>query len=99
MEGNKQNNAGDQNDLYRRKDDDYADTEDDDDNDVRNSDNEASGPRCDAIDCVINGQENVACRRQSSEIYIPFSFVRDYFEVYGKVAKHDGYILSRKQKS
>lgn len=37
------------------------------------------------IDCVINGEYTVSCRREGSEVYVPFSFLHKYFEVYGKM--------------
>lgn len=43
------------------------------------------------IDCHINGEYNVGCRKEGGEIYLPFSFLRKYFEVYGKLATYDGY--------
>ena len=33
------------------------------------------------IDCVINDEYKVACRREGQEVYLPFSFVGKYFEV------------------
>lgn len=41
------------------------------------------------IDCHINGEYTVSCRREADEVYIPFSFIHKYFEVYGKLAKYD----------
>lgn len=38
------------------------------------------------IDCVINGEYSVACRREGDEIYLPFSFLHDYFEVFGSLS-------------
>ncbi|KAK4298907.1 hypothetical protein Pmani_028777 [Petrolisthes manimaculis] len=37
------------------------------------------------IPCVINHESEVSCRRDESEVYVPFSFIRSYFEVYGQV--------------
>ncbi|CAG4906601.1 unnamed protein product [Colias eurytheme] len=42
------------------------------------------------IDCVINGEYSVGCRRDHDEVYLPFSFIRKYFEVYGKISATDG---------
>lgn len=42
------------------------------------------------IDCVINGDYTVACRKEGDEVYLPFSFLHKYFEVYGKLASYDG---------
>ncbi|XP_008548880.1 D-glucuronyl C5-epimerase B [Microplitis demolitor] len=42
------------------------------------------------IDCNINGEYLIGCRREGDEVYIPFSFIHKYFEVYGKLATYDG---------
>ncbi|KAM3961818.1 D-glucuronyl C5-epimerase [Aphomia sociella] len=44
----------------------------------------------DEIECSINGEFSVACRRDRDEIYIPFSFIHKYFEIYGKVSVING---------
>ncbi|XP_038215750.1 D-glucuronyl C5-epimerase B [Zerene cesonia] len=44
----------------------------------------------DDFECVINGEYSVACRRDHDEVYLPFSFIRKYFEVYGKISSTDG---------
>ena len=33
------------------------------------------------IECVINGEESVKCRREAKDVYMPFSFIQRYFEV------------------
>ena len=33
------------------------------------------------IDCVINGEYTVGCRREGDDVYLPFSFISKYFEV------------------
>jgi len=33
------------------------------------------------IECVINREQRVNCRKEGSEVYVPFSFLRKYFEV------------------
>lgn len=38
------------------------------------------------IECNINQEYSVACRREGEEIYVPFSFLHDYFEVYGSLS-------------
>ncbi|XP_039278701.1 D-glucuronyl C5-epimerase B [Nilaparvata lugens] len=43
------------------------------------------------LDCSINGEYTVGCRREGEEVYLPFSFLHKYFEVYGKLASYDGY--------
>ncbi|XP_018344399.1 PREDICTED: D-glucuronyl C5-epimerase [Trachymyrmex septentrionalis] len=42
------------------------------------------------IDCHINGDYSVGCRKEGDEVYIPFSFIHKYFEIYGKLATYDG---------
>lgn len=42
------------------------------------------------IDCSINDEYSVPCLQDSDEIYVPFSFLHKYFEVYGRVVKHTG---------
>lgn len=42
------------------------------------------------IDCVINGDYSIGCRKEGDEVYIPFSFIHKYFEIYGKLATYDG---------
>lgn len=42
------------------------------------------------IGCLINGEYTISCRRDDQDVYVPFTFLRKYFEVYGKVATVDG---------
>ncbi|XP_077280041.1 D-glucuronyl C5-epimerase isoform X2 [Temnothorax americanus] len=42
------------------------------------------------IDCHINGDYSVGCRKEGDEVYVPFSFIHKYFEIYGKLATYDG---------
>lgn len=42
------------------------------------------------IDCHINGDYSIGCRKEGDEVYIPFSFIHKYFEIYGKLATYDG---------
>ncbi|BES96491.1 D-glucuronyl C5-epimerase C-terminus [Nesidiocoris tenuis] len=44
------------------------------------------------IDCHINGDYSIPCRKEGDEVYLPFSFIHKYFEVYGKMAVYDGYM-------
>ena len=37
------------------------------------------------IECVINEEYTVTCRREGTEVYLPFSFVSKYFEVREKL--------------
>ena len=43
------------------------------------------------IECLINDDYSIQGRREGEEVYIPFSFIEKYFEVYGKIAEYDGY--------
>ncbi|KAJ2952459.1 hypothetical protein O0L34_g6768 [Tuta absoluta] len=42
------------------------------------------------IECNINGEYSVACRRDAADVYLPFSFIHKYFEVYGKITSIEG---------
>lgn len=42
------------------------------------------------IDCIINGDYSVGCRKDGSEVFLPFSFIKKYFEVYGKMLVVNG---------
>ncbi|XP_023947679.2 D-glucuronyl C5-epimerase [Bicyclus anynana] len=50
----------------------------------------ALSERPDEIECVINGEYSVACRRDQDLVYVPFSFIHKYFEIYGKITSTDG---------
>nr|XP_061830886.1 D-glucuronyl C5-epimerase B-like [Nerophis lumbriciformis] len=50
-----------------------------------------SGSKYEDIDCLINDESTVKGRREGGEIYMPFSWIEKYFEVYGKVVQYDGY--------
>ncbi|PZC79397.1 hypothetical protein B5X24_HaOG216392 [Helicoverpa armigera] len=56
---------------------------------LSNALSERSGP--DEIECVINGEYSVTCRRdrERDEVYVPFSLVHKYFEIYGKISTAD----------
>lgn len=46
------------------------------------------------IDCLINQEYTVSCRREGDEIYVPFSFLHDYFEVkLSSFIHNDDYLL------
>lgn len=49
------------------------------------------GIKYEEIDCLINDESTIKGRREGGEIYLPFSWVEKYFEVYGKVVQYDGY--------
>lgn len=38
------------------------------------------------IDCVINQEFSIGCRREGDEVYMPVSFIKKYFEVYGALS-------------
>ncbi|CAL8361862.1 D-glucuronyl C5-epimerase B [Gadus morhua] len=43
------------------------------------------------IDCLVNDDVTIKGRREGGEVYLPFSWMEKYFDVYGKVVQHDGY--------
>lgn len=43
------------------------------------------GTRLVEIPCIINHESEISCRRDAQDVYIPFSFIKNYFEVYGRV--------------
>ncbi|XP_046606009.1 D-glucuronyl C5-epimerase B [Neodiprion virginianus] len=47
-------------------------------------------PGNEEIDCYINGEYSIGCRKEGDEVYLPFSFIHKYFEIYGKLATYDG---------
>ncbi|CAG9859949.1 unnamed protein product [Phyllotreta striolata] len=47
-------------------------------------------PVSEEIDCDINGEYIIGCRKEGDDVYVPFSFLHRYFEVYGKLATYDG---------
>ncbi|KAI1904410.1 hypothetical protein AGOR_G00005350 [Albula goreensis] len=49
------------------------------------------GVKYEEIDCLINDDVTIKGRREGGDIYLPFSWVEKYFEVYGKVVQYDGY--------
>ncbi|XP_026175724.1 D-glucuronyl C5-epimerase B [Mastacembelus armatus] len=49
------------------------------------------GLKYEEIDCLINDESTIKGRREGGEIYLPFSWMEKYFEVYGKVVQYDGY--------
>ncbi|KAK6634744.1 hypothetical protein RUM43_012146 [Polyplax serrata] len=55
---------------------------------------EKLGSGFEEIECVINQEYSVSCRKEGEEIYLPFAFLHKYFEasclVYGKLANYDG---------
>ncbi|CAM4627479.1 unnamed protein product [Caretta caretta] len=53
--------------------------------------NKILGLKYEEIDCLINDEHTVKGRREGNEVFLPFSWVEKYFEVYGKIAQYDGY--------
>ncbi|XP_039225553.1 D-glucuronyl C5-epimerase [Crotalus tigris] len=53
--------------------------------------NKILGLKYEEIDCLINDEHTIKGRRERSEVFLPFSWVEKYFEVYGKLAQYDGY--------
>ncbi|XP_061409539.1 D-glucuronyl C5-epimerase [Lethenteron reissneri] len=49
------------------------------------------GIKYEEIDCVVNDDYTVKGRREGSDVYLPFSWVEKYFEVYGKIVPYDGF--------
>jgi len=49
------------------------------------------GIKYEEIDCLVNDEATVKGRREGDDVYLPFSWVEKYFEVYGKVVQYDGY--------
>lgn len=43
------------------------------------------------IDCMINDEYPIDCRHEGAEVFLPFSFIQSYFEVYGKMETSDKY--------
>ncbi|KAH9513416.1 hypothetical protein Btru_032956 [Bulinus truncatus] len=43
------------------------------------------------LECSINGEVTIKCRREGNEVYMPFSFIKNYFEVFGEIQETDGY--------
>ncbi|KAL0268106.1 UNVERIFIED_CONTAM: hypothetical protein PYX00_010175 [Menopon gallinae] len=57
---------------------------------LSNSQADKLGLGFEEIECVINQEYSVSCRKEGEEVYLPFSFLHKYFEVYGKLASYDG---------
>ncbi|XP_071049996.1 D-glucuronyl C5-epimerase B isoform X2 [Onthophagus taurus] len=49
----------------------------------------SSGHDIEGIECTINGDYSVDCRKEGDEVYVPFTFLQKYFEVYGKLTSND----------
>lgn len=42
------------------------------------------------LDCSINGLYHISCRKEGQEVFLPFTFLEKYYEVYGKLVKSKG---------
>ncbi|XP_030631730.1 glucuronic acid epimerase a [Chanos chanos] len=42
------------------------------------------------IDCLINDDVTIKGRREGSEVFLPFSWVERYFNVYGRLVQYEG---------
>ncbi|KAK0136934.1 D-glucuronyl C5-epimerase B [Merluccius polli] len=49
------------------------------------------GVKYEEIDCLVNDDVTIKGRRDGGDVYLPFSWMEKYFEVYGKVVQYDGY--------
>ncbi|XP_064336852.1 D-glucuronyl C5-epimerase isoform X2 [Camelus dromedarius] len=49
------------------------------------------GLKYEEIDCLINDEHTIKGRREGNEVFLPFTWVEKYFDVYGKVVQYDGY--------
>uniref|UniRef100_H2YXW6 heparosan-N-sulfate-glucuronate 5-epimerase n=1 Tax=Ciona savignyi TaxID=51511 RepID=H2YXW6_CIOSA len=51
-------------------------------------------PSVSSLECLINDQQTVQCLKAAGtdgQVYMPFDFIQNYFEVYGKMKHYDGY--------
>lgn len=53
--------------------------------------NKVLGLKYEEIDCLINDEHTIKGRREGNEVFLPFTWVEKYFDVYGKVVQYDGY--------
>lgn len=42
-------------------------------------------PNVEEIDGIVNGEKKFTARLEGSEAYVPFSYVKEYFDIYGEV--------------
>ncbi|GAB6023654.1 hypothetical protein CHUAL_008421 [Chamberlinius hualienensis] len=53
---------------------------------IRTSSNSVHSNAVEKIECVINDDYSIPCQRDDEgEVFVPFSFLKKYFEVYGKM--------------
>ncbi|GFO42313.1 D-glucuronyl c5-epimerase [Plakobranchus ocellatus] len=43
------------------------------------------------INCSVNGEYNISCRKDGEDVFMPVSFINKFFEVYGKIASEVGH--------
>ncbi|XP_064642168.1 D-glucuronyl C5-epimerase-like isoform X2 [Lineus longissimus] len=43
------------------------------------------------IECLVNNEYTITARREGNEVYIPFSFLQKYYEVYGRIIQGNGF--------
>uniref|UniRef100_A0A8C4X0H4 heparosan-N-sulfate-glucuronate 5-epimerase n=1 Tax=Eptatretus burgeri TaxID=7764 RepID=A0A8C4X0H4_EPTBU len=48
------------------------------------------GSQYEDVDCLVNGDYVITGRREGGEVFLPFSWIEKYFEVYGKMASYQG---------
>ncbi|XP_013394261.1 D-glucuronyl C5-epimerase B-like [Lingula anatina] len=41
------------------------------------------------IKCHINAEYDIPCRREKEEVFVPFSFIQNYFDITGKLEKEE----------
>lgn len=49
--------------------------------------NEVPGAK--EIECVINGDYTIGCLKEGDEVFVPFTFLHKYFEIYGNIVTYD----------
>lgn len=42
------------------------------------------------VPCSINGEYNISCRKEGEEVFVPFTFIKKYFDIYGKLIEKNG---------
>ncbi|XP_062592168.1 D-glucuronyl C5-epimerase-like [Saccostrea cucullata] len=47
------------------------------------------------LECVINGDYSVMGRKEGKNVYMPFSFIQKYFEVYGSIYQTFSFTVTR----
>nr|SVE79356.1 EOG090X0272 [Daphnia magna] len=58
---------------------------------LKESSPESRGKLYEELLCSINGMYQISCRKEGREVFIPFSFLEKYYEVYGKLTKNRGH--------